>query len=215
MAPSWLQAQNADRCELTMCHSSVDTHVIMSAWQSCDMQAALLQPSHACVYKRLLHLGLPDSPRRSSTASSTDPLVALTSHLNSSWSPVLLRSCPSGRKLWPAPESLVIVQSRSAAKVGSRGGAHLKAVSRTAKWLEIVWGKVPMGTCILTLIKLVKQPQLLLPNQQGIQFLHKQPHQEVRYINHCGAFRSLQAKVTPASSWCKMQAGNESSQARL
>ena len=115
-------------------------HVVMSAWQSCDMQAALLQPSHACGYKRLLHLALPDSPRRSSTASSIDPLVALTSHLNSSWSPVPLRSCPSGRKLRPAPDSLVIVLSRSAAKVGSRGRAHLSC-EQDSKMAENCVGK--------------------------------------------------------------------------
>ena len=94
-------------------HFSVGMHVTMAArWQSCDMQAGLLQLSPGLAVQDPPALGLLDSLLRSSTASCID---TLTSHLKSNWSPLVLRSCPSGRKLRSLSESSVIVLSVSPA----------------------------------------------------------------------------------------------------
>ncbi len=92
--------------------------------------------------------GLLDSLLRSSTASRIGTPAAMTSHLKSSWSPLVLRSCPSGRKIRPLSESLVIVLSLSPA-IWKAGVQHnLRPVSRSMRWLQMTqWASFTGWRC--------------------------------------------------------------------
>ena len=108
--------------------------------------------------------GLLDSLLRSSTASCIGTPADLTSHLESSWSPLVLRSCPSGRKLRPLSESLVIVLSLSPAAWKAGVQHNLRPVSWSIRWLHMTQWASFTGWWCWQKYQQALHPQLCLPS---------------------------------------------------